>query len=142
MLGLFFLATDPSVPASADVATDAPAYVAVIVDDPARRKPMQDFDCVQDVYVFFTWYRLKGVHQLTALWFNPKEQEEDRIDLKFIASAEKTENWVALKLLNLKKERNPLLSGTALSRFAGTWETRIYLDGNFLEKKTFSVRCD
>ncbi|MBI4388885.1 MAG: hypothetical protein HY580_01785 [Nitrospinae bacterium] len=119
-----------------------PSYTAVLADGPARKTPVMEFDCHQDVYVFFTWYGLSGLHQITALWYNPGEKQESQIDLKFIAAEGKTENWVALKLLDLKREKNPVLPSLASSKFIGKWETRIYLDGNFLEKKNFEVRCD
>ncbi|MBI4384212.1 MAG: hypothetical protein HY579_09290 [Nitrospinae bacterium] len=122
--------------------TEAPSYTAVLADSPARKTPVLEFDCNHDVYVLFTWHGLSGLHKITALWFNPSEKQESQIDLKFIASEGKTENWVALKLLDLKRERNPVLPSLASSKFIGKWETRIYLDGNFLEKKKFEVSCD
>ena len=121
---------------------ETPSYTAIFVTDPMRPIPTQEFDCAQNVYAYFIWQGLKGMHQVTVLWINPKGQEQDDIDLKFIASTPRTENWVALKFLGLRKERNPLLLDSASSNLAGLWSAKIFLDGNSLEEKKFTIRCD
>lgn len=123
-------------------ATVAPSYTAIFVTDPARPIPTQEFDCSQSVYAYFTWWGLKELHQITVLWVNPKGKQQDDIDLKFVASSDKVENWVGLKFFNLRKERNPLIHDSSAMDFVGTWTARIFLDGNLLEAKKFSVTCD
>ena len=133
----FLLVVFTSMPATAG----EPSYAAFFVADPTRPISTQEFDCAQTVYAYFIWQGLKGMHQVTVLWINPKGQEQDDIDLKFVAS-EKTENWVSLKFLNLRKERNPLLPDSASSKLTGIWAVKIFLDGNFLEEKKITIRCD
>lgn len=130
-----FLAASP---AHAEV----PSYTTIFVTDPTRPIPTEEFDCAQNVYAYFIWQGLKGMHQLTVLWINPKGRQQDDIDLKFMALTGKTENWVALKFLNSRKERNPLLLDSTSSNLVGTWAVKIFLDGNSLEEKKFNIRCD
>ncbi len=124
------------------VVASSPAYTIAFVSDPTRPKPTLEFDCTQNVYAYLAWSGLKDLHQLTVLWINPKGKQQDKIDLKFVASAEKTTNWVALKFFDLRKERNPLLPDITPSDFTGRWVAQIYLDGNFLEGKSFNVQCN
>jgi hypothetical protein len=122
--------------------TVVPSYTAIFATDPTRPKSTQEFDCNQIIHLYFTWWGLKNLHQITVLWINPKGRQQDDIDLKFIASDEKVENWVSLKLLNLRKERNPFIHDTTSADFVGIWTARIFLDGNLLENKKFAVTCD
>ena len=78
------------------VVTTGPSYTAVFVTDPTRPIPTQEFDCSQNIYLYFTWWGLKDLHQITVLWVNPKGKQQDDIDLKFVATTEKVENWVGL----------------------------------------------
>lgn len=121
---------------------NSPTYTAAFVIDPTHPTPTLEFDCTQNVYAYFTWSKLKDLHQLTVLWINPKGKQQNKIDLKFVGSAEKTINWVALKFLDLRKERNPLLPDITPSDFTGRWVAQIFLDGNFLEGKSFNVQCN
>ena len=127
---------------TANAAITAPSYTAVFVADPTRPIPTQEFDCSQNIYAYFTWWGLKDLHQITVLWINPKGKQQDEIDLKFVAAADKIENWVGLKFFNLRKERNPLIHDSSSADFVGTWAARIFLDGNLLEEKKFAVTCD
>jgi hypothetical protein len=127
---------------TAHAVVTGPSYTAVFVTDPTRPIPTQEFDCSQNIYLYFTWWGLKDLHQITVLWVNPKGKQQDDIDLKFVATTEKVENWVGLKFFNLRKERNPLIHDSTSVDFVGTWAARIFLDGNLLEEKKFTVTCD
>ena len=139
-LGLLVALSLLHVPVYAEAAV--PSYAVVFVTDPTRPIPTQEFDCSQNIYAYFSWWGLQDLHQITVLWINPKGKQQDDIDLKFVASADKVQNWVGLKFFNLRKERNPLLHDSSSGDFVGTWTARIFLDGNLLENKKFTVTCD
>lgn len=128
--------------ATAYAVITGPSYTAIFVTDPTRPIPTQEFDCSQNIFVYFTWWGLKDLHQITVLWVNPKGKQQDDIDLKFVASTEKVENWVGLKFFNMRKERNPLIHDSSSADFVGAWSARIFLDGNLLEEKKFTLTCD
>lgn len=119
----------------------SPSYTAVLTRDLDQKRPAKEFNCLHKVYVYFTWYGLKGMHKVTALWFNPQGKQQDQVDLKFLADKPKVENWVALQFRNVLNEKYPLVPDVTSAKLIGKWEVKILLDGNLLERLDFFVGC-
>jgi len=117
-----------------------PAYAAVLVKDLMAMEPTTEFDCLNRVYIYITWYHVPGRHRVTALWFNPQGKQQDAHDLDFEGGKE-VACWLALEFLNIQDERNPMLVNTAAARFHGQWQVKLFLDGKKLETQTFLVSC-
>ena len=118
-----------------------PSYAVLLTDDIDRKAPTREFNCLRRVYIYFTWYKLSGLHQVTALWFNPMGRQQDQSDLKFVADKPKVESWMALEFRNIFNEKYPLVPDLSTTKLIGKWEVKIFLDGNYLETLDFNVNC-
>ncbi|GEM_PF-3213379 len=125
----------------APTSTSVPAYSAFLTDNLDDKKPKKNFNCMNRVYLYFSWMNITGTHEITAFWINPKGKQQNQINLKFIANKPKVENWVALEFNNLFNERYPLVPDISAAKFVGKWQVKILLDGNLLETKNFQVNC-
>lgn len=120
---------------------EVPSYIAYLTADLTDKIPIRSFDCRKKVYIYFTWLGLKGMHQVTALWFKPDGKQQDQIDLKFTSNGPKTENWVSLEFHDLFKEKYPVGPDLTSARLIGRWSVKVLLDGNLLEEMNFYVNC-
>lgn len=128
-----YLQTDPL--------TSTPAYSAFLTDSLEEKKAKKEFNCMNRIYLYFSWRNITGTHEITAFWINPKGRQQNQINLKFIADKPKVENWVALEFNNLFNEKYPLVPDISATKFVGKWQVKILLDGNLLETKNFLVNC-
>lgn len=120
---------------------DTPSYTAVLVADPKRREPTKVFSCHKRIYLYFTWYKLKGTYEVAAIWINPKGREQDRAILKFVADKDKVENWVALEFKHKSKGEDLLFPDLGFMKWVGNWQVKIFLDENLMETQEFYVEC-
>lgn len=139
-LSLFLAAVSLGQAEEAQIIT-VPSYAVLLTDDVGHKAPAREFNCLRRVYVYFTWYKLSGLHQVTALWFNPMGRQQDQADLKFVADKPRVENWMALEFRNIFNEKYPLVPDLSTAKLIGKWEVKILLDGNYLETLTFNVNC-
>ena len=120
---------------------DVPSFDILVTDDLKNKGVVQSFSCSSRVYLYFTWYLLEDMHEVTAFWINPQGKEENQIRLKFIAKKPKTTNWVALEFKNIFDNKIPIAPSLKASRMSGKWKARVLLDGNPLETRQFDVHC-
>lgn len=118
-----------------------PSYATLLTDDLDKKPVIKSFSCEKRVYLFLTWFRLEGLHEVTAFWINPKGKQENQIKLKFLAKKPKVQNWVALEFKNIFDKKNPLVPNLKVARLAGIWKVKLLLDGNLLETLDFFVSC-
>ena len=102
---------------------------------------LKDFSCANRVYLYFTWYLLEDIHEVTAFWVGPHGKEENQVRLKFVAKKPKTNNWVALEFKNIFNDKNPITPSLKASKMNGKWKVRVLLDGNLLETRHFNIHC-
>ena len=122
--------------------TARPNYSAVLAKDSFFPKAVTQFTCKDTVYLQFQWQGLEeGDHSLMALWFNPQGENVDEFRQSFIAvKGGNVQNWVALKFTNIHKKNG--IFGFGESPLVGRWTVKYFLDGDFLDEKTFTVACD
>tara|TARA_B100000686_G_scaffold322050_1_gene375374 strand:- start:511 stop:1002 length:492 start_codon:yes stop_codon:yes gene_type:complete len=120
---------------------NVPSYSILMTDKLENKNPTKNFSCTKPVYLYFTWYLLDNIHEVTAFWINPQGKEENQARLKFYAKQKKTNNWVALEFKNIFNEKNPIAPSLKASRLSGKWKVRVLLDGNLLETLNFNVLC-
>ncbi len=140
-LALFVPQTFAEEPASTSpAASEPPAYSAILLNNLAEMIPVTEFDCHNRVYIYITWYRVPGNHRVTALWFNPKGEQEDAHDLDF-EGGDEVACWLALEFLNVHTASSMMDVNPAATRFNGTWRVKLLLDGQPLETQGFNVKC-
>lgn len=113
-------------------------------DEVPQDSPADSFDCRSKIYIVFEGTLLrKGRHTLEAIWKNPNGKKQEHTAYQFEAAKEKENIWLWIEL-------HPSFGGKlfgaighslGVENFIGRWIVKLYLDGNFLEKKTFYVIC-
>ena len=121
---------------------DVPSYTTLMTDNLNKKTPIKKFSCSNPVYLYFTWYLLKGRHQINTIWINPQGKEENQAQLEFIAEKPKINNWVALEFKNNFNRDNLLIPNLKAFKFIGKWKVHIFLDRKLLETLDFFVYCE
>ena len=118
-------------------------YTLFMTNDLQKLTPLEVFDCRDKIYVYIAWKDIdKGVHTLSAIWFNPRGERQEYTKHEFcVLERGKLNTWLWLKLRGggmLSKSFDPKAGFTD---FIGKWHVKLYLDDNYLTDKYFIVLC-
>lgn len=106
-----------------------------------KKEAKTSFQCTDTIYVYITWFNMKGEHLLTTFWYNPANKEQESTRLTFHPKNQAIYNtWVWLKLKKGSK-KGIFSNETGYEEFVGEWRVELFFDGKFLEKRYFSVYC-
>jgi hypothetical protein len=86
----------------------------------------------------------KGSYYLTTEWYNPTKKLQEKSNLNYIQKHENASadflSWLKLHKINAFAR---ILSPTNFNPiFYGTWEIKVYLNGDLIVKKYFSIGID
>lgn len=115
-------------------------YKAILTKNLTEKTPVKKFECEDKIFLYFTWFGLKGNHSLSAFWHKPGGKLQETAEYNFTAENKKEFTWLWLKLKK-GKERGFIIPGRGWTDFIGQWSVEIFLDGEFLERKQFLVVC-
>ncbi len=111
------------------------------------------FDCNRKIYAVIeldgmpnTKRRIEASkHTIEALWEDPHGKLREQTETTFFITQTKKVVWVWLRLHRLVEavlERVLLLDRAyGMEDFIGEWTVVLYLDGKFLQERTFTVYC-
>ena len=103
--------------------------------------PKENFSCEDKIFLYFTWFGLQGSHYLSSFWYNPRGRVQETTEYNFSVKNERESNtWLWLKLRKGKGKGFDFIDRVSLD-FTGEWLVEIFLDGDFLERKKFTVIC-
>ena len=117
---------------------------AAEVDEIPKAEPATEFSCSDKIYAVLELRGLsKENHQLDALWRDPQGKDREHTEYEFQVQSDMQRIWVWLKLHRppeaaLVSFMNP---SAGMDEFIGTWELRLIIDGETIEKKSFSILC-
>jgi len=101
----------------------------------------ENFSCEDKIFLYFTWFDLQGSHSLNSFWYNPRGRVQETTEYNFSVKNEREFNtWQWLKL-SKGKEKGFVFADRVSLDFTGEWLVEIFLDGDFLERKNFTVIC-
>lgn len=120
-------------------------YARVYVTNNLKaRKPVEDFDCKDTVYVIVSDVARKGSHKLEVYWIPPSpgtQQEYTKTD--FAVETMPMDAYAQLKFNASFIGR--LFSGidpsARMEKFIGRWKVKVFLDEKLIANKLFSVIC-
>jgi hypothetical protein len=86
-----------------------------------------------------------GRHQLQVLWYDPHGKRREFTEYEFLATRPRERVWAWLKLhrpSGSALDRMVFLdNGSGMEEFVGQWTVKVFIDGDPLEKASFSVYC-
>jgi len=128
--------------ASAKEAERGLQYKIILTNSLEKKVPVDEFRCEEKIFLYFTWFGLKGSHDLKVLWLKPGRRLQETTEYSFISKNQKELNtWLWLKLEKKGREKGIFSSDFVWFDFIGQWDVEIFLDEELLEKKNFKVLC-
>lgn len=108
------------------------------------RKPVEDFDCKDTVYVLVSDITKKGSHILEVYWI-PPSSKMNREYTKVVFTVEEIPMDVYAQLKLNAGLVNKLLSGmdpsAGMEKVIGKWKVNIHMDEKLMEQKFFFLAC-
>ena len=107
-------------------------------------QPDTEFSCHDKIFAVIEVDGLsEDKHRLDAVWLDPLGKDREHTTYEFMVYGNTTKLWVWLKLHRSMEAAvvafmNP---SAGMDEFIGKWELRIAIDGQPIEKKSFSVNC-
>ena len=104
----------------------------------------QYFDCSDKIYAVLELTNFtKGRHALSLRWFDPAQEEREKVDYPFTVTQKETRLWGWLNLIRPKGAGmiqwiNP---AAGLEEFIGPWTIEAYINNKKIASNTFSVDC-
>ncbi|MBI5874563.1 MAG: hypothetical protein HZB81_01735 [Deltaproteobacteria bacterium] len=118
---------------------DNKPVLIIMASEPGGKKTNQ-FSCRSRVYADFVFKEKKsGNHMIEAIWIRPdgKRQEHTRYE----SAGNRAWLWLELHPSFGGKLFGAIDQSAGMDEFIGEWKLKVYLDGKFLERKSFYVIC-
>ena len=113
-------------------------------------EPTDDFSCSDKIFAVLDVKdpelddsNTTQKHTLEALWRDPNGEDREHTEYEFNVVNGQARVWVWLKLSRsaeaaLVQFVNP---SAGMDAFIGTWELRLFIDGEQIDKRNFEVLC-
>jgi len=121
-----------------------PKYRAYLFDNLENKSEKTIFQCHEKIHVYIQWLDLQkpDINRLEAFWYRPDGKLQEITKLDFLNNKNKNfASWLWLRLKNKDPKRGLLFASQGFNYFTGDWKINLFLNGNFLEEKDFSVAC-
>ncbi|GEM_PF-3377126 len=121
-----------------------PKFQAFLFDNLQNKLEKTVFQCHEKIHVYIRWLDLKkpDINRLEAFWYRPDGKLQEITELDFLNNKKKNfASWLWLRLKKKDPKRGLLFASQGFNHFTGNWKIHLFLNGDFLEKKEFSVSC-
>jgi hypothetical protein len=121
-----------------------PKYRAYLFDNLQNKLEKTMFQCHEKIHVYIQWLDLHkpDINRLEAFWYRPDGKLQEITELDFLNNKNKKfASWLWLRLKKKDPTRGLLFASQGFNYFTGDWKIHLFLNGDFLEKKEFSVAC-
>jgi len=121
-----------------------PKYRAYLFDNLQNKLEKTMFQCHEKIHVYIQWLDLHkpDINRLEAFWYRPDGKLQEIPELDFLNNKNKKfGSWLRLRLKKKDPTRGLLFASQGFNYFTGDWKIHLFLNGDFLEKKEFSVAC-
>ncbi len=121
-----------------------PKYRAYLFDNLQNKQEKMVFQCHEKIHVYIQWLDLQkpDINRLEAFWYRPDGKLQEITELDFLNNKkDKFASWLWLRLKKKDPKRGLLFASQGFNYFTGDWKINLFLNGDFLEKKEFSVAC-
>ncbi len=121
-----------------------PKYRAYLFDNLQNKLEKTLFQCHEKIHVYIQWLDIQkpDINRLEAFWYRPDGKLQEITELDFLNNRkDKFASWLWLRLKKKDPKRGLLFASQGFNYFTGDWKIHLFLNGDFLEEKEFSVAC-